>query len=247
MNEEKDIPDKYFITKNKKIIKYVPEKDVKIENIVSKKEFEKLFPSTEKNIEYKKLLITNIARYSMANRFISNEMEKVLKKYIPLYLKSKNLKKFTITETNGGVGGLSLMLSKWFNKINIIEINPIHSEIIKNNLSVYNVNKKNINILNQDYLDVVYDLNQDIIISDPPWGGYNYKKYKYMKLGLNNINISYIIQKLYKLNKFKMFILIAMKNFDLSNLINNIDARSLIIENLGKHYFIIILGQKYIN
>jgi len=242
MNEE-SISNKFYISSKKKVIKYEPEINIKTENISSKKEFNRLFPRWNKPIKFNKLELTNIARYSMANRFISDNMKLILKKYIPLYLKSKNFNEITITESNGGVGGLSIMLANLFDNLNIVEINPIHAKMIENNLKVYDVYQKNINIYNQDYLDILYDLNQDIIISDPPWGGYGYKKFKYMKLGLNNINISYIIQKLYKLNKFKIFILIAMSNFDLPDLINNIDAKNIIIENLGKHYFVIILGK----
>ena len=38
---------------------------------------------------------------------------------------------------NGGNGCLSLLISSLFKKINIVEINKLHAEVIKNNLEVY--------------------------------------------------------------------------------------------------------------
>ena len=241
MNEE-DIPKKYFINSRKKVVKYIPEKTV-TEIKYDKGKWKKLFPPLRKNIDYSKLRLTNIAEYSMAKPFISEHLKNILLKYLKLF--KLDSKKMTITETNGGVGGLTIRLLTIFDNINVVEINPKHVELIKNNLNVYKSDapSKNINIYNNDYLDILYDLNQDIIISDPPWGGYSYSKYDYMKLGLNNINISYIVNQLYKKNKFKIFILLAMRNFDIQNFINTLIADNISIRNMGKHYYIIIFGK----
>jgi hypothetical protein len=248
MNAE-NIPLNAFIIKNLGILKYVPEKDV-YEEKYNKFLWNKLF-TKKNNVDYTKLKLTNIAKYSMANNFIANALEKLIKEQVKLYLKiydDNELKELTVTESNGGIGGLSIKLVSIFNNLNIVEINTMHANMIKNNLDVYNdkcdnYKNKKINIINDDYLNVLYDLNQDIIVADPPWGGYDYKKFKYMKLSLNNINMSYIINKLYQKNKFKVFILLVMKNFDIQNFVNNIESENIIIRNLGKHYFITILGK----
>jgi len=242
MNDEK-IPEKFFIIPKKGLIKFKSEKDIKLLEYDENK-WNRLFPKEingkKIDIDMKKLKLTNIAEYSIAKPFISNELKQLIEGLIKTHFKRK---KPVITETNGGVGGFSLQLIDIVDKVNIVEIIPIHANIIKNNLEVYKMDskKKDINIYNKDYLDILYDLKQDIIICDPPWGGIeNYKKFRYMKLGLNNINITYIINRLYEENKFKIFILLAMKNFDIQNFINLSIAKKITIHNMGKHYFIVV-------
>lgn len=242
MNSEK-IDKKNLIIPHLGVVPFKPEKKT-TEMKYNEDIWKKLFHMTS---NFKKLRITNIARYSMANLKISDTIYGIITKDLVRYLCTdiEEIKKMTVTESNGGVGGISIKLSEIFDVMNIVEINPVHAELIKHNLEQYNIpNSKQIKIYNEDYLDILYTLEQDIIICDPPWGGLDYKKYKFMKLGLNNINITHIINKLYEKNKFKIFILLAMRNFDLQHFINNIVPEEIIIKNMGKHYYIIILNHK---
>ena len=246
MNDEK-IPKHFLMDRNKKVIRYIPEKDVKVLKY-DKKQWEYLFPNPpaflKRDINYRNLQLTNIASYSMAKPFIAKGLEIFINRIFKEYNMGDNHQNWTVTETNGGIGGLSIKLAEIFNKLNIVEINPVHVDMIKSNLTEYGYgakSKKKIMIYNEDYLDVLYDIKQDLIISDPPWGGLSYSKQKYMKLGLNNINIVYVINQLLKKKKFKIFILLAMKNFDFPNFLNNLKCDNVIIHNMGKHYFIAIV------
>lgn len=248
MNNE-EIPNDYFIDNKKGIVRFIPEKNV-VKEKYNAVRWKKLFSTfkdltgSDKNIDFSKLQLSNITRYSVANPSIGHGLEHLLKKYIGMFL-NKPIEELVVTETNGGVGGLSIRLANIFNKINIVEINDIHVRMLENNLKVYGYEspKTNIQIYNEDYMDIAYDLNQDIIVSDPPWGGYDYSKSKSMKLGFNNVNIAYVINQLYSKNKFKFYILLAMYNFDIQNFINRLVPKDIIIYNMGKHYFILVLGK----
>ena len=76
-----------------------------------------------------------------------------------------------------------------FGTINAVELNPIHADIMKNNLcSVFPVKCGDINIVNANYLSVwnTFKPKSNVIILDPPWGGCDYYKETHLKLYLNN-------------------------------------------------------------
>lgn len=244
MNNE-EIPKKFLLNPNKGVEKYIPEKKVYSEKY-NKKIWDKVFPK-RKGIKYDKLQLTNIMSYSMAQPHIGESLLLLLKDVHNKYFSDTPINELIITETNGGVGGLTIHLLQQFDKINVVEIQSLQIDMIKNNIKVYKLNskKKQINLYNSDYLDILYNLNQDIIISDPPWGGWDYFKKKTMKLGMNNINIIHVINELYRKNKFKVFILLAMKNYNFQEFITKMIMHKIIIKGIpnSKHFYIIILGK----
>lgn len=246
------IPDECFIDKRKKIVRYIPEKKV----IYLKYDaplWKRKFPSDINNIDLDldslcKLKLTNIGSYSIATPEISNELiyfihELYRTKIMPNHEHPKKFEDLTITETHGGVGGFTLRLANAFKNVHTVEINPIHSSIIEHNLKIYNLYSQGIKILSADYLDVMMDIENDVIISDPPWGGFSYAGKKSIKLGIDNINITYIINELWKRDKFKLFILMTPRNFDIQDFINSILSQDIIIRNMHKHYFIAVVGR----
>jgi hypothetical protein len=255
MNNE-IIPRNYFLSNDKHIVKFVPEEKIE-EEPWDNKLWSRLFVYT-KNMN--KLRLTNIGKYSISKPLISEGLlklvkflwEKFLRKVIP------RIENVVITETNGGVGGFSIKLMDVFSNINIVEIIPEHYDIIRNNLEVYwgNLDNYNIKIYKNDYLDILYDLNQDVIICDPPWGGLDYKKNLSIRLGLNNINIIHIINRLYTNKKFYIFILFVPYNYDIQQLITGLICKHIYIDipvinqsnpARNKHYFISIINLNYIS
>jgi 16S rRNA G966 N2-methylase RsmD len=236
MNSE-IIPKEAFITKDH-IIKYMPEIELKMEKF-NDTSWRAKFPFYP-NVNYRNLQLSNIGAYSIISTDNSKLLINILNEINTQYKFADQLSDLVITEANGGVGGFSIRLSRTFRKLNIVEISKLHVDILTHNLKVYNTNLTNINIYNADYLDILYDLKQDVILFDLPWNGYKYKIKKNLYLGLNNINIWYIINKLHEKNKFKVCIVMVPKNFDFQNFIINIES-NVIIRRVDKHYYIIIL------
>jgi predicted RNA methylase len=242
MNEA-DIPAKLFIDKSRGIVKFVPETKIemaKYDETIWKARFPPI-------ADYSRLQLTNVGIYSIARPKIAQDMMRFLTETClenKIIKSRKDFAQMTITETFGGLGGFLLELAKHFGHINTVELNPIHIKCMENNLKVYGYDKTevDIKILNEDYLDVAFNLKQDIIICDPPWGGLDYRKKRFIKLGVNNVNIVHIINELHKQRAFKVFVLLAMINFDMQDFIQNIKVRKFVIHKLERHYFILILA-----
>lgn len=228
-----DYDDKCYLDKNKGYNKFIPENDIKFIDYDEKLWNKKFWLKTD-NLD--KLQLTNIGIYSIATKEICEIIPNIIKKYY-------NIKDLIITETTGGLGGMSICLINECKMLNIVEITPTHYEVIKNNLKVYNFDESKYNIINDDYMNVMMNLEQDVIIADVPWGGYSYKLSNNINLGLNNVNIVCIINKLVKFNRFKLFILLIPYNYDKKYFENNIDKNvkySIKRINNSKHYIIII-------
>ena len=192
----------------------------------------------------KNLKMTNIGLYSIAKPTISKALIDFIEELRTIF-GEKPLTELSITESHGGLGGFSIQLFKKFKLHNIVESDKTHSEILKHNINVYADEKypDSVKIYNDDYLNILYNLNNDIIVSDPPWTD-KYHTQKILKLTIDNIDITYVINQLYAKKKFKMFILMAPKTFDISSFIKYIYSPDIHIKKVNKHYLIAIL-RKY--
>ena len=226
-----------FLEKPMKIIKFKPElRYIPINFNNAKKKFITKFPligNVKSEKDLRKLKMTKIGTYSGALIQIGEAFVKILNK---TYGK-KELKKMIITDGNGGIGGLSIHLLEKCKFLNIIEFNPDHVNIIKHNLNIYGFDKKNYKIYNDDSMEKLFDLEQDIIILDPPWGGSDYYGKQVMRMGFNNINIVCIINELIREKKFKCCLMLVPWNFDFNNFMYHIQTDNVIIyhiDNLPK-------------
>lgn len=237
-----NLPSFCYLDRTKKLVPFESEEKVVMEKF-NKKLWEKKFPrDILTTVPLDKLLLTNVGIYSIATPQISQSLIDLIHMICTKFgLESNNL---SITETNGGLGGFSLRLAQHFNKLNIVEINETHANIIENNLRIYKLDspEKSIKIFKEDYLSIMYNLESDIIICDPPWGGYSYGKQKNIRLGMNNINIVCVINELIKKKLFKVFVLMTPRNYDIFDFMSNINTTNILIHKLDKHYFIAILN-----
>ncbi len=158
--------------------------------------WKKLFPHNDAtgaeipSMKFRSLQLTEVGLYSIAAPDISQTLIDFLLDIISRnreVFENREVSDLIITETNGGIGGMSIGLLKVFNNLNIVELNPTHASVIKNNLGIYGYtednNIKHIKIHQNNYLDIMCNLHQDIIISDPPWGGRSFINQKTIKLG----------------------------------------------------------------
>jgi tRNA/tmRNA/rRNA uracil-C5-methylase (TrmA/RlmC/RlmD family) len=194
-----------FLGKQKKVIPFVPEIEVE-EVSVTKEKYTKYFPEKE-NLEYTNLKLSNIGEYSIARPHIAAKIADSVLEDVG--------SSSTVTDAFGNMGGMTIALAQRFSKVNTCEIVPTHCEILQNNLEQYGLLEK-VTIKCEDYMNVMKTLNQDAIILDPPWGGTDYKNKKYIDLGLNNVNIVCIINKL--LTKAKYIYMMVPHNYKYEDL-----------------------------
>lgn len=169
---------------------------------------EKIFPKLLKK-EYSKIKYDNEGLWSLTTYNLADIITETI---LELTNNNTNLH---IVDTCCGCGGNLISFSKYFNNITAFEINTKRFNYAKNNLSLYT--DKNINFINSDCLDYIFDNDYDIYFFDPPWGGPNYKKKQNIELYLSKMSLSNIIDKL---KKNKLIVLKVPYNYNL-NLITN--------------------------
>lgn len=205
---------KLFLEEKKEIKKFIPEETV-IEIPMTYKLYITYFPY-EQNINFRSLKITNIGLYSVAKPSLSEKICNII-------IQNVDSTDVTITDALANVGGMTLVFAKYFRYVNACEIVKIQSEFLMNNLKIYHLQNK-VNVINNDYINIMKILKQDIIFFDPPWGGKDYKMYNSIDLGINNVNIIDIINNLLVNTKY-IFIRVPY-NYKLCFFIKNINPKT---------------------
>ena len=219
--------------------------------IYNKKILKKLFPqSLNKNI-YNKLLIDRESKMYISDINNSNKISFIIQNKLKQFnILNKNL---IITDATAGVGGNVLSFSKYFYKVNSIELDQNRYNYLVNNINCYNYT--NIETFNNNCLALIFNFKQDIIFFDPPWGGYGYKEKKNIKLNLQYENISYSIESIcsklldpkFTFYQPKIIVLKLPKNYEIKYLMNNINSPHIYIHILEKMYIITIMNPLLIN
>ena len=169
-----------------------------------------LFPVTS-NIN--NLQIDDVGKYSISKPDDANVITRLIKK--ELY-NNKITKNIIITDATAGVGGNTISFCDNFFKVNAIEINKIRFNYLKNNLIVYDYH--NFDLFNTDMLSKIFELKQDIIFIDPPWGGKGYTKHKNLNLFINDKEISEISKEILDKNICSFLVLKLPYNYKLDKL-----------------------------
>lgn len=113
----------------------------------------------------------------------------LLNYYTPEVLKTK-----IVTEANACIGGMTWSLAKHTKLVNAIELNPLHAEILRHNLKLYNLS--NINVIEGNCIPLLKPTKSHILFLDPSWGGANYKKEKNIVLSYEYNGKPYLIDDL---------------------------------------------------
>ena len=210
--------------------------------ILEKFELEKYFSredikkSLHNNI---KLKITDKGLYSISKYDDARWITDIIIKLIE-FLENKSSKNLTVVDATAGIGGNTVDFAKLFKKVIAIEINDVHYEVLKNNLKALSL--KNVEVINENFLFVLDKIkdSSDIFFLDPPWGGKNYKNFKFFNLKIGKIYIYSIINILYS-KKYKYVILKAPFNLNISPLISSVKYHNLNIYKNNKQTMLIAI------
>lgn len=120
----------------------------------------------------------------------------------------------SVIDMTAGCGGNLLSFLKYFNNVTGIEIDETRYEMLVNNVNLYNINEKDIQLFNDSCINFL-NKEYDIYFIDPPWGGPKYKSSDNLVLSLSDIPLIKILEKL---DSFKLIVLKIPFNFDLSEI-----------------------------
>jgi len=154
-------------------------------------EMKNYYEIDESKIYNNKFKMTDIGLYSISKPELAKWIVKIMIDNL------ENVDKLIITDATSGMGGDTIYFAKYFKEVNAVEIDSIHFNILKHNLSNV-LGIKNVKYYNFDY-NIIYDkLENDVVYIDPPWGGKNISKMKDIMLSLGGTKIYVLINKLYK-------------------------------------------------
>jgi len=155
----------------------------------------------------KRLLITNIGKYSITKPLQGKWIKSILIDFFKV--KKLNTKFLSIIDANAGIGGDTIYFSKYFKNVYSIEKNKLHFEVLRNNINA--INLKNVDLFEGNFMNIINNKdnnllnnNHNILYMDPPWGGPEYKKQKYIDLDIeldepNEKKLNIVINDLYPL------------------------------------------------
>lgn len=141
---------------------------------------------------------------------------------------TKNLYINNIIDATANIGCDSILLRHLYPDANItsIEMNPNTAMKLHHNMTnlnyIMNDDVKDIQVINIDSLDYIFDNKADLIYFDPPWGGVDYKTKSFNDLMLSGIYLTNIIDSLLGIEN--VFIAVKLPaNINLMNFKNNIN------------------------
>lgn len=121
-----------------------------------------------------------------------------------------SIKGAKITDATAGMGGDTITFARHGAEVNAVEKSTDNFEALMSNVRAYKVEDR-VNFINDDYTEIMNDLQQDIVFADPPWTGLDYKSVESLPLKLSDQDIGDIVTKIK--NKCKMVVLKVPNNF----------------------------------
>ena len=176
---------------------------------MSNRNINRYFPD-KKGVDKKKLLISNVGRFSVSFPEDAKKTAEIIKSYLGTNI--------IITDGTANNGGNTIAFSHMFKKVNSIEIDEKEYKILQNNIKEYKL--KNVTTYNDDFVDKINTLKQDVIFLDPPWGGRNYKSKRNLKLCLGRKSLLHVTNDL--IDKCEMHVKVPF-NYDFTSLLNTVN------------------------
>ena len=148
----------------------------------------KIFPYTKKinNLKYDEEGLWSITHPDDA-KYISIIIKQELEK-------NDITQNISVLDATAGLGGNLLSFAKFFDKATGIEIDTMRFNMLKNNMSCYDIN--NVTLINDNCIDFLKNKPQDytVYFFDPPWGGPNYKNHDTIDIYLGEFNLYQILK-----------------------------------------------------
>lgn len=182
---------------------------------------EKLFPKIGSiNVQNMKIDYDSVSYIT-----VPSESDRICKIMCDHVKKYKNVNDAVVVDTTACVGGDTIRLCQSFGQVISVELDQQRYEYLCHNISQYHI--ANCVPLNGDSTTVVSKIqNADIIYSDPPWGGSDYKSKTKLRLKLGNLPLETFILNCFNdelmQSKPKMVVLKIPTNYDLEYLYKTI-------------------------
>lgn len=134
-----------------------------------------------------------------------------------------DLKKKTITDATGCVGGDTLHFADNYKFVHSIELNKENFEALHNNVELYKFD--NVALHNGDST-VLFNWKTDVLYIDPPWGGPHYKESKNLDLFISDKRLDVWLEEILLRRNRPSYIFLKLPynyNFNRLNFLSNVE------------------------
>jgi hypothetical protein len=161
----------------------------------------KMFPE-KSGTDYSKLKMTPEGEYSITKKHDSIKIIECMRKL------SGSLKNKSIADLTGNVGGDTIRFGMNFKYVDSYELNPENFDALKNNVEVYNLDKKV--KLHMGDATKLFDKKVDILYMDPPWGGPDYKDKVNLDLFLGDQRIDLFLKSILEKDSRPLYVFLKL-------------------------------------
>ncbi len=135
------------------------------------------FPLKE-GVNMKDIKVTEEGVYSYTKRADGEKTIDFMKEHLG------SLKKYSIMDGTGNIGGDTILFGLHFKEVQSIELDEDNFEALKHNVALYNLD--NVHLHHGDTMKIFSEFPVNILYLDPPWGGPDYKLKKQLDLYLGH-------------------------------------------------------------
>ena len=141
----------------------------------------KFLPKTIRN----QIKLDDEALYSVTDQQTADKITSELLKFVPATS--------IVTDGTACIGGNTFSLTRSYNFVNAVELDPVKYKYLKHNMTLLGVD--NIACYKGDIIDYVSNLEQTLLFLDPPWGGPDYKSKDSVELSLSGFPLEEICKR----------------------------------------------------
>lgn len=170
----------------------------------------KYFPTVSKS-DLDKLQHDEEGIYSITPPTSARIISDNITKYFPT--NDGSFSKLVVTDATAGLGGNVFSFAEYFDSVFAIEKDPDRFMMLVNNVSV--LKHVNVTCTMGDFRNVIYNMFQDVIFMDPPWGGKDYKNSKKMRISIDGTDFAKICNDIFDGNICSLLVIKLPLNYDL--------------------------------
>lgn len=127
-------------------------------------------------LEPHKLRMTPEGVYSMTRRPEGQQLLRILRAELG------DLRKLTITDATGNMGGDTILFGQHFDYVHSIELDPENLRALRSNVAAFGLQGKRVSVHAGDASKLWSRWRTDVLYVDPPWGGPGYKNARELDL-----------------------------------------------------------------
>lgn len=205
----------------------------------------RLFPRLDDISKGSQLLIDNDSIHYISLRKHADKISSIIASHLLKF--NLDSSQIIVSDCTAGVGGNTLSFAKFFSFVNAIEIDPIRSRFLINNLNIYNFT--NVQVFNKDCTALIYSLdNHNVIFIDPPWGGKSYKQFNKLRLSIGSYSLESFCNTLLDNSLIKcspeLIVLKLPINYDIKYFFKYVHSSSIFFHDLTKMFILVIVNKK---